>query len=97
MPERFISVDDHVQEPPDLWTARLSKRRWGDRIPHLERTPDGAERWVIPEKMRWGIVRAGPTPHPDVPTVWSWRTVYPLQLPNLVALGPHPPPSPAPA
>ena len=43
----LISVDDHVQEPPDLWTRRLSKGRWGDRIPHLERTADGAERWVV--------------------------------------------------
>ena len=34
----LISVDDHVQEPPDLWTSRLSKSRWGDRIPHLERS-----------------------------------------------------------
>src|SRR5687767_11164525 len=42
----LISVDDHVQEPPDLWTARLSKSRWGDRIPHLERSAHGAERWV---------------------------------------------------
>jgi uncharacterized protein len=43
----LISVDDHVQEPPDLWTSRLSRSRWGDRIPHLERTVDGAERWVL--------------------------------------------------
>jgi predicted TIM-barrel fold metal-dependent hydrolase len=42
-----ISVDDHVQEPPELWTRRLSKAKWGDRIPHLERQPDGAERWVV--------------------------------------------------
>jgi uncharacterized protein len=42
----LISVDDHVQEPPDLWTSRLSKSRWGDRIPHVERTAVGAERWV---------------------------------------------------
>jgi predicted TIM-barrel fold metal-dependent hydrolase len=42
----LISVDDHVQEPPDLWTDRLSKSRWGDRMPHLERA-DGAERWIV--------------------------------------------------
>jgi predicted TIM-barrel fold metal-dependent hydrolase len=42
----LISVDDHVQEPPDLWTSRLSKSRWGDRIPHVERTAVGTERWV---------------------------------------------------
>ena len=43
----LISVDDHIQEPPDLWTQRLSKKRWGDRIPHMERAGDGTERWVV--------------------------------------------------
>ncbi len=43
----LISVDDHVQEPPDLWTSRLSARQWADRIPHLERASDGTERWVV--------------------------------------------------
>jgi len=42
----LISVDDHVQEHPDVWTARLSHSRWGDRIPHVEEN-DGAERWVV--------------------------------------------------
>ncbi len=46
MAGRFISADDHVQEPPDLWTRRLSRAKWGDRIPHLERAEDGSERWV---------------------------------------------------
>lgn len=39
---RLISVCDHVQEPPDLWTSRLSREKWGDRIPHLE-----GERWLV--------------------------------------------------
>ena len=43
----FISADDHVQEHPEVWTARLSKNKWGDRIPHLERQPDGTERWTV--------------------------------------------------
>ena len=42
-----ISVDDHIQEPPDLWTQRLSRNRWGDGIPHMERAGDGTERWVV--------------------------------------------------
>jgi predicted TIM-barrel fold metal-dependent hydrolase len=33
---KIISVDDHVVEPPDLWTSRVSKK-FGDRIPHVER------------------------------------------------------------
>jgi uncharacterized protein len=47
----LISVDDHVQEPPDLWTQRLSKNRWRDRIPHLERTGDGTEQWIVDGRL----------------------------------------------
>src|SRR5437870_4445999 len=42
----LISVDDHVQEPPDLWTRRLATGGWGNRVPHIEQADDGAERWV---------------------------------------------------
>ncbi len=42
----LISVDDHVQEPPDLWTSRLSRDRFGERMPHVERNGDGGEQWV---------------------------------------------------
>lgn len=31
-----IDVDAHIQEKPDTWTSRMSKAKWGDRIPHLE-------------------------------------------------------------
>ena len=43
----LISVDDHVQEPPNLWTQRLSKTHWSELVPHLERMADGSERWVV--------------------------------------------------
>jgi len=43
----LISADDHVQETPDLWTERISKSRFGDRVPHLERSSDGTEHWVV--------------------------------------------------
>ena len=43
----LISVDDHVQETPDVWTARLSKSKWGDQVPHIEADSEGNERWVI--------------------------------------------------
>lgn len=42
-----ISADDHVQEHPDVWTTRMSRARWGDRAPHVERGGDGAERWLV--------------------------------------------------
>ena len=43
----LISVDDHVVEPPDLWISRLSRTKWGDRIPHLATGSDGSEYWVV--------------------------------------------------
>jgi hypothetical protein len=43
----FISGDDHVQEHPNVWRDRLSKTRWGDRIPHLKRALDGADSWYV--------------------------------------------------
>jgi len=43
----FISVDDYVQEHPEVWTKRLSRSKWGDRIPHLAKNSDGLERWVV--------------------------------------------------
>jgi predicted TIM-barrel fold metal-dependent hydrolase len=39
---RIISVDDHVVEPPDLWTSRVPAK-YGDRVPHVVRERvDGA-------------------------------------------------------
>jgi predicted TIM-barrel fold metal-dependent hydrolase len=43
----FISTDDHVQEHPEVWTKRMSKAKWGDRIPHLQRGNDGKEQWLV--------------------------------------------------
>ena len=43
----FISVDDHAQEHPQVWTQRLSQSKWGERNPHLERQADGTEYWVV--------------------------------------------------
>ena len=49
----LISADDHVQEHGEVWTQRLPKSKWGERIPHLETQNDGSQCWVIdsaPEK-----------------------------------------------
>jgi uncharacterized protein len=47
MANPFISVDEHVQETPAVWTKRLSGAKWGDRIPHLKKNSDGTERWLV--------------------------------------------------
>ncbi|MGH7824050.1 MAG: amidohydrolase family protein [Candidatus Binatia bacterium] len=57
----LISVDDHIQEVPKLWTERLSKKRWGNRIPHIERTNEGTEQWLVDGQvlLDGGVARSG--------------------------------------
>jgi predicted TIM-barrel fold metal-dependent hydrolase len=43
----FISADDHVYEHPQVWTSRMSRQKWGDRIPHVERQANGSDSWII--------------------------------------------------
>ena len=45
----LISVDDHVLEPPQLWTERLSSSRWGERVPHVEQS-DAGEWWAVDDQ-----------------------------------------------
>ncbi len=47
MTSNFISVDDHVLETRDLWTSRLSAKKWGDSIPHIASNGDGREHWIV--------------------------------------------------
>ena len=42
---RLISADSHVNEPPDLWTARVPAAL-RDRAPRMERFDEG-DAWVI--------------------------------------------------
>jgi predicted TIM-barrel fold metal-dependent hydrolase len=43
----LISADDHVQEHPEVWTERLSREKWRDRIPHVARMADGSDAWIV--------------------------------------------------
>ncbi len=51
---RVISTDDHMQEAPHTWTARMSKAKWGDLVPQVKPGPDDTDRWHI-----YGEPRAG--------------------------------------
>lgn len=42
---RVVDIDTHVTEPADVWTARVS-RKWGDRVPHIERIGD-RDIWMV--------------------------------------------------
>ena len=39
-----ISSDSHVVEPPDIWTERMDRNKFGDRIPKLVEV-DGFDTW----------------------------------------------------
>ena len=44
----LIDADAHLTEPPDLWTSRMSSRKWGDLIPHVKFDEQaGMEAWFI--------------------------------------------------
>jgi predicted TIM-barrel fold metal-dependent hydrolase len=32
---KVIDVDTHVSEPEDVWTSRVSVKKWGDKVPHV--------------------------------------------------------------
>ena len=42
---RLFDTDQHVTPPKDMWTSRMSKKKWGDLIPHIVTLPDGKEAW----------------------------------------------------
>ena len=45
---KIISSDDHIFEPPDLWTARVEPK-FRDRAPHIVRLEDGSGDWWVCE------------------------------------------------
>jgi predicted TIM-barrel fold metal-dependent hydrolase len=67
-------VDTHVLEPPDLWTARMSKK-WGDLVPHIVRV-DGKDVWYTGD-VRIGTAIGGQAqagwkgPYPDAPYLYE--------------------------
>ena len=43
---RAIDTDTHITEPPDVWTARVSTRKWGDSVPHVRKVGE-RDVWFI--------------------------------------------------
>jgi predicted TIM-barrel fold metal-dependent hydrolase len=62
----LISSDSHGQLGKDAYTSRMSKAKWGDRIPHVievkeERFDYPVERWVVNGEIQKGNVCNCPT------------------------------------
>src|SRR5437899_658832 len=73
----LISVDDHVQEHPEVWTSRMSRAKWGDRIPHLERDGDGSEHWLVDGRRLpfAGVASAGAAAADPARVIDRWADV----------------------
>ena len=47
-----IDTDTHITEPADTWTARMSKKKWGDMIPNVKYIEDAKEEyWFVGDKQ----------------------------------------------
>src|SRR4249919_3768828 len=73
--ERFISAVDHVVEHPEVWTERLSKSKWGDRIPHMKSSSQDCDTWVVDGRSMSlsDVAQVGAlmTDRTDVPKLWE--------------------------
>jgi predicted TIM-barrel fold metal-dependent hydrolase len=62
----LISSDSHGQLGKDAYTSRMSKAKWGDRIPHIielkeEKFDHPVERWIVNGEIQKGNVCNCPT------------------------------------
>jgi uncharacterized protein len=76
-----IDADTHVLEPADLWTSRMSAKKWGALIPHIKFDKDaGEDLWFV-----------GDTPifKPGVPAMAGWHEYAPDHPKRLEEFDPH--------
>jgi hypothetical protein len=55
---RIISLDNHVYEPPDLWTSRVEPK-FRDRAPRIVRRPEDDTDWWICDGLKGQGAGAG--------------------------------------
>ena len=62
-------------EHPEVWTQRLAKSKWGDRIPHMERSSQDCDSWVVDgrETPLSDVAQVGAlmTDRTDLPKRWE--------------------------
>jgi len=80
---RLISVDDHVIEPPDLWTARAPRRLQG-LVPRVERTKAVAGSW---QYGGWNFVEVDDHPDARDADVWIFEDSRVLIKRGFAAVG----------
>lgn len=90
---RIIDADNHMVEPYDLWTSRVSTQVWGDLVPHVVcNEARQVDLWVSGDQ----VLHAGAAtawagydqPPPDLPKRWIdikpevWRADERLEVMN---------------
>jgi predicted TIM-barrel fold metal-dependent hydrolase len=91
---KIIDADTHVIEPPDLWTSRMSKAKWGDMIPHVrfESAPtsykSAGEGLVEPPADTW-FVGSTPLMKAAAPAMAGWHEHVPSHPMTLAEADPH--------
>ena len=72
---RVISTDDHLMEAADSYTSRMSKAKWGDKIPQIKENGDGTDSWYVFGKRAHSLAGfsfvQGVTPDRNVVTRWE--------------------------
>src|ERR1019366_1865174 len=58
-PTFIIDSDSHVVEPRDLWSSRMSKKKWGDLIPEVRSVKGEGEFWFVRGQRLWDVNGAG--------------------------------------
>ena len=79
----IVSLDDHVVEPPDLWTSRLPAK-YRDVGPHIVLAPAGT-----PILDGGGYIEAPGTEGPDV--AWWFYEDHQYSVKRLIAAAGYPP------
>ena len=79
----IVSLDDHVVEPPDLWTSRLPAK-YRDVGPHIVMAPSGT-----PILDGGGYIEAPGTEGPDV--AWWFYEDHKYSVKRLIAAAGYPP------
>ena len=88
----IIDADSHLAEPPDLWTSRMSAKKWGDQSRTWSRDERlGLDRWIVGGKRltsvaNWAVAgwHEHPPSHPP-----THRRGRPRRLRRPRPPGPH--------
>src|SRR5438105_54019 len=71
---KVVDTDTHVIEPADLWTSRISTKRWGDLVPHVAWDEDKQEEaWFFGDQRVSGAASPAMAFWPEFPPLHPTR------------------------